>query len=960
MLYTEIECAAANISGDTDNDSEDILMTHPGSTANSYPLICIRGLVLLPSISMTMCFNRSKSVQTICSHMSAVGSIDESLNNGEYSDKIKKTDGLLDDKYQEIADSCDETMDDDEDFEDHDLEEEEYIENEISESTDAEYAESESFEAFLAFQKDSAIETPGFADLHEIGIIATIRHVLTAKDGSLRAVVTASRRAKIERVFFEDKTKCDYVEMSQVETVTPIQEFERIHDMKDSIVNSFLHFYSDDGHYSVELLNKLRNSKDPEIVADLVGFHLESALNRRYELLAANSLLTRLQIITEELSRHIELNKTKKKISDTVQSKIEKSQKEFFLHEQLKAIQKELGDDEFQEIKEIEQKIEKLNMSKEVKEKSKREINRLRQMSPMSAEASIIRNYLEWLVDIPWNNNCPGNKNIKYAANTLDDEHYGLKDVKDRILEYISVCNRIENPTKTILCLAGPPGVGKTSLAKSIAKALGRPFAKVSLGGIYDESDIRGHRKTYIGAMPGRIIEAMKKVGVSNPVILLDEIDKMGRDYGRGDPSAALLEVLDPEQNTRFNDHYLDVDYDLSQVIFIATANSLGNIQAPLLNRMEIIRLTGYTDAEKIAIIKRHVIPHVYETHGIRNGEIEITDEALLEIIRFYTRESGVRSLERKIEKIARKCVRMSYDDENIKSENNAAKDSSESPSQLIENEDVAINSVNNAELIDHEQNNTVAENTTYLVSPSNLDKFLGTKKWLNSDIEGRTASKGLVHGLAWTEVGGEVLSIEASCFPGKGSIKITGNIGKVMSESIEVALSFIKDNIKAIGELLKIDIAALIFEKDNIYTNDNSTKDTPNTNMTNDARLIRQINATDFHVHVPEGATPKDGPSAGVCMVIVLISLIFQAKVRSDVCMTGEVTLRGDVLPIGGLKEKLLAACREGIMNAIIPYGNAKDLSDISIDSLANLNVMPMKNVFDVVAFAFLDNNTK
>jgi len=571
------------------------------------------------------------------------------------------------------------------------------------------------------------------------------------------------------------------------------------------------------------------------------------------------------------LEGEIDVLQTEKRIRGRVKRQMEKTQREYYLNEQMKAIQKELGkdsEDAGDDINELENKLESLKLPKDVREKAKSEFKKLKQMSPMSAEATVVRNYLDWIVSIPWAKKSRFNKPITFSEDILDNDHYGLEKVKERIIEYIAVQKRTKKLKGPILCLVGPPGVGKTSLGKSIAQATGRDFVRVSLGGVRDEAEIRGHRRTYIGSLPGRIIQSMKKVKTKNPLFLLDEIDKLGSDY-RGDPSAALLEVLDPEQNDKFNDHYLEVDYDLSDVMFITTANTL-NIPPALMDRMEIIRIAGYTENEKLEISKKHLLPKVFKQHGLDESEINIDDTALLETIRRYTKESGVRSLERELSKISRKATKNILSDgiKNIK------------------------------------------------ITKDNISDYLGVYKFRYGEAE-RDNQIGIVTGLAWTEYGGELLTIEGAMMPGKGSMTVTGNLKDVMKESISAAASYVRSNATKYG------IKPPLFDK------------------------------RDIHVHVPEGATPKDGPSAGVAMATAMISLMTQVPVKKDVAMTGEITLRGRVLPIGGLKEKLLAASRGGIKTVFIPNENEKDLSEISDEITKDLQIVPVSNIDEIIQSA-------
>jgi ATP-dependent Lon protease len=622
-----------------------------------------------------------------------------------------------------------------------------------------------------------------------------------------------------------------------------------------------------------EVLVSVNQIDEPGKLADTIASHLALKIAEKQELLDIDTVSQRLEKIYGAMEGEIGVLQVEKRIRNRVKRQMEKTQREYYLNEQLKAIQKELGeqDDGKDEASELEERIKKTKLTKDARDKAMAELKKLRSMSPMSAEATVVRNYLDWILTIPWKKRTKVKRDVKNAAKVLDADHYGLDKVKERIIEYLAVQERTVKLRGPILCLVGPPGVGKTSLGKSIAKATGRNFVRVSLGGVRDEAEIRGHRRTYIGSMPGKIIQGMKKAKSSNPFFLLDEIDKLGADW-RGDPASALLEVLDPEQNSTFNDHYLEVDYDLSDVMFVTTANTL-RMPQPLLDRMEIIRLSGYTEEEKAEIARRHLIPKQEEMHGLKKGEWSINDEGLRDLIRFYTREAGVRSLEREIAGLARKAVKTILVD--------------------------GIKSVK--------------------VTPKNLEKFAGVKKfrWGEVELEDRV---GLVNGLAWTEVGGEVLTIEAVLSPGKGKMTITGKLGDVMQESVQAAAAYVRSRATSFG------IKPPLFDK------------------------------RDIHIHVPEGATPKDGPSAGVGMVTAIVSVLTGIAVRKDVAMTGEITLRGRVLPIGGLKEKLLAALHAGIKTVLIPKDNEKDLVEIPENAKKGLDIVPVSTADEVLARALTE----
>jgi len=646
--------------------------------------------------------------------------------------------------------------------------------------------------------------------------------------------------------------------------------------LSKAVLNKFDKLVKVSKKVSEEGLETIKDTKEPSKIADAVANQLQISLVEKQKILENLSVQNRLESLLTFIESEIEVLSVEKKIRGRVKNQMEKTQREYYLNEQLKAIQKELGETEDgkDETQNLEEAIKKAKMPKEAEEKSLSELKKLKSMSPMSAESTVVRNYLDWMVSLPWGKTSKVNTDINNAKKILDEDHYGLEKVKDRILEFLAVQSRINKIKGPILCLVGAPGVGKTSLGKSIAKATGREFVRMSLGGIRDEAEIRGHRRTYIGSLPGKIIQMMKKSGKNNPLILLDEIDKIGNDY-RGDPSSALLEALDPEQNTTFNDHYLEVDYDLSNVMFVTTANTL-NIHGPLLDRMEVIRISGYTEDEKMEIAKKYLLPKQIKENGLKQGEWAVSDEALKDIIRYYTRESGVRSLEREISKLARKGV----------------KDIVTKTKDLIK------------------------------IDEKNLNDYLGVKKFKYGEIENKDGT-GIVTGLAWTEVGGELLTIESLIMPGKGKMEITGKLGEVMQESVKAAKSFVR------SRCLEYGIIPPVFEK------------------------------KDIHIHVPEGATPKDGPSAGIAMVTSIVSSLTGISVKRDVAMTGEVTLRGRVLPIGGLKEKLLAALRGGIKTVLIPDENEKDLAEIPKNVIDGLKIIPVKTVDEVLKVALTKSLT-
>ena len=716
----------------------------------------------------------------------------------------------------------------------------------------------------LVPQTDSVIDTPHTSDLYPVGTLATVLQMIKLPDGTVKVLVEGKNRARVKdwtqnEAFFEA-----YTEILQ-DKETKQNEVEAL---MRSVRDSFSVYVHLEKQINPEILNALEKIKKPEELADVIATHLNVKLEDKQKLLEQNSLSARLELLFKLMEKEVEVLEVERKIRKRVKKQMEKSQREYYLNEQMKAIQQELGDEDGNEAGDLEKRIKEAGMSKEATEKALSELKKLKMMGPMSAEAGVIRNYLDWLLVLPWQKKDKLQTDLAEAKRILDEDHYGLDNVKERILEFLAVQKRTNSVKGSILCLVGPPGVGKTSLGQSIARATGRRFVRASLGGMRDEAEIRGHRRTYIGSMPGKIIQNMKKAKTINPLFLLDEIDKLGNDY-RVDPSSALLEVLDPEQNTTFNDHYLEVDYDLSHVMFITTANTL-KMPRPLLDRMEIIQLSGYTEREKVEIAKRHLIPKQLKTAGLKPEELSISDDALLDMIRRYTRESGVRNLEREIANIARKVVKEIQLD-NLKSVS---------------------------------------------ITLRNLKKYAGIPKYTFGVAE-EEDQVGTTTGLAWTEVGGEILSIEAVIMPGKGNTLLTGQLGDVMKESIEAARSFVRAHHAQFG------IATEMFEKN------------------------------DLHVHVPEGATPKDGPSAGIAMMTSLVSAMTGIPVRKNVAMTGEITLRGHVLPIGGLKEKLLAALRAGIKTVIIPEENKKDLEEIPDEVKDNIRIVPVSRAEEVLKIA-------
>lgn len=718
----------------------------------------------------------------------------------------------------------------------------------------------------LIAQTDSLVDMPYTGDLYKTGTLASVLQLLKLPDGTVKILVDGIGRARVlewtqSEAFFEAHAHI----VPDTDTDNP-----QVDILMRSVVEQFETYVRSNKQISPEVLLAATQIKEPARLTDIIATHLPLKLTEKQQVLEISSLAKRLEQLFALMEKELEVLQVERKIRKRVKRQMEKSQREYYLNEQMKAIQKELGDSENgNETKELEDKISKAGMPKAVKEKALGELKKLQMMGMMSAEAGVIRNYLDWLAGLPWRAKKTLQNDLAVAEKILNEDHYGLEKVKERILEFLAVQKRTGHVKGSILCFVGPPGVGKTSLGQSIARATGRTFVRASLGGMRDEAEIRGHRRTYIGSMPGKIIQGMKKAKTINPLFLLDEIDKLGNDY-RGDPSSALLEVLDPAQNTTFNDHYLEVDYDLSNVMFITTANTL-NMPRPLLDRMEIIHLSGYTENEKIQIARRHLIPKQLEAAGLKPDELTLADEALLELIRRYTRESGVRNLEREIANICRKAVKEIQ----------------------------------------------LTEQKTILVDRANLKKYAGITKYDYGVVE-QEDQIGTTTGLAWTEVGGEILSIEAVLMPGsKGNILLTGQLGNVMKESVEAARSYIRSRHKQFG------IPASVFEKN------------------------------DIHVHVPEGATPKDGPSAGIAMMTSLVSALTGAPVKKDIAMTGEITLRGHVLLIGGLKEKLLAALRAGIKTVLIPAGNEKDLEEIPENVKQGMKIIPVSSAEEVVKLA-------
>jgi ATP-dependent Lon protease len=719
----------------------------------------------------------------------------------------------------------------------------------------------------LVAQKNAGDDDPKTDAIYQVGTLASVLQLLKLPDGTVKVLVEGSARAKVVR--YVDNPNYFEAEVERIAEVVGAKE--EIEALSRSTFAQFESYVKLNKKISPEVLGNISQIEDYSKLADTIASHLAVKISDKQDVLETTTISARLERVYTLMESEISVLQVEKKIRTRVKRQMEKTQREYYLNEQMKAIQKELGDtEERDDIAEFEDKIENTKLSKEAKEKATAELKKLRQMSPMSAEATVVRNYLDWLLSIPWGVRGKVKKDLVEAQTILDKEHYGLEKVKERIVEYLAVQNRTHKLKGPILCLVGPPGVGKTSLGKSIANATGREFVRMSLGGVRDEAEIRGHRRTYIGSMPGKVVQSMKKAKRTNPLFLLDEIDKMGQDF-RGDPAAALLEVLDPEQNATFNDHYLEVDYDLSNVMFVTTANTL-NIPPALMDRMEIIRLAGYTEDEKVEIAKRHLLAEMQQNHGLEAGEWQVDDDALRMIIRCYTREAGVRSLEREIAKLARKAVK---------------------------------------EIL-------ITGTKSVAFTAANLDQYLGVPKYRYGEAE-ESDAVGVVTGLAWTEVGGEILTIEGVMMPGKGKMSVTGNLRDVMKESIQAAQAYVRSRSVDFG------IHPSMFEK------------------------------KDIHVHVPEGATPKDGPSAGIGMVTAIVSVLTGIPVRKDVAMTGEITLRGRVLPIGGLKEKLLAALRAGIKKVIIPADNLKDLAEIPDEVTKKMEIIPASRLDDVLKVALV-----
>ncbi|MDE2253851.1 MAG: endopeptidase La [Betaproteobacteria bacterium] len=718
----------------------------------------------------------------------------------------------------------------------------------------------------LVAQKTAAKDEPKPEDLFEMGCMSTILQMLKLPDGTVKVLVEGVQRAKASQV--EDNGDFFVCEVELVEA--PSEASAESEALRRAVVTQFDQYVKLNKKIPPEILTSISGIDDPGRLADTIAAHLPLKLEHKQMVLEFADIHARLENLLEQLEREVDILQVEKRIRGRVKRQMEKSQREYYLNEQVKAIQKELGEgEEGADIEELEKKIKAAHMPKEARKKADAELKKLKLMSPMSAEATVVRNYLDVLVNLPWAKKSKVKHDLAFAQQVLDEDHYGLERVKERILEYLAVQQRVDKVKAPILCLVGPPGVGKTSLGQSVARATGRKFVRMALGGVRDEAEIRGHRRTYIGSMPGKILQSLNKVGVRNPLFLLDEVDKLGMDF-RGDPSSALLEVLDPEQNHTFSDHYVEVDFDLSDVMFVATSNSL-NIPPALLDRMEVIRLSGYTEDEKVNIAQRYLLPKQMKNNGVDASELDVTEDAIRGIVRYYTREAGVRSLEREISKICRKAVK----------------------GQMLKK---YVGKV--------------------VVTGENLNEFLSVRRF-NFGLAGRENQVGQVVGLAWTEVGGELLTVEATKMPGKGAIIRTGSLGDVMKESVEAARTVVRVRAKRLG------IKDEVFEK------------------------------FDLHIHVPEGATPKDGPSAGVAMTTAIVSALTGIPVRADVAMTGEITLRGEVLEIGGLKEKLLAAHRGGIKTVLIPEENVKDLQEFPENIKSNLEIIPVKWIDKVLELA-------
>ena len=744
-----------------------------------------------------------------------------------------------------------------------------------------EAAMADSKKIFLIAKRDSDKTDLDAEDLYSLGTVATILQLLKLPDGTVKVLVEGGQRAEIATIEFAE----EYIRAE----ITPCEEEpiegREAEALVRTLLSQFEQFAQSNKKIPQEVLASLSGIDDPSRLMDTVAAQISLELEERQRILETLEPNKRMELLLSLMDAEIDVQEMEKRIRGRVKKQMEQSQRDYYLNEQMKAIQKEMGDDSQSEVDELQQRIDELGMPVEAKEKAQGELNKLKNMAPMSAEATVVRSFIDWMLNIPWSKKSRVRKDLAAAQRILDEDHYGLEEVKDRIIEYLAVQNRVKRSKGPVLCLVGPPGVGKTSLGESIARATNRKFVRMALGGVRDEAEIRGHRRTYIGSMPGKIMQKMSKTAVVNPLFLLDEIDKMGMDM-RGDPASALLEVLDPEQNNSFNDHYLEVDYDLSNVFFICTSNSM-NIPAPLLDRMEIIRLPGYTEDEKLNIARRYLVPKQVKNNGLNDGELEITDDALIDLIRYYTKEAGVRGLEREIAKLARKVVK-----------------------------EQALSAVAKRSSKKAGKSAKAAKAKTVVVKPADLEEYNGVAKFTYGLAE-EDNKVGIVTGLAWTQVGGELLNIEAVAMPGKGQQIKTGSLGDVMQESIQAALTVVRSRSESLG------IDNQFFE------------------------------TSDLHIHVPEGATPKDGPSAGIGMCTAMISVITGIPVKAEVAMTGEINLRGQVLPIGGLKEKLLAAHRGGVKQVIIPVENEKDLKEIPDNVKSKLKIHAVKWIEEVLHIA-------
>ena len=744
-----------------------------------------------------------------------------------------------------------------------------------------EAAMADSKKIFLIAKRDSDKSDLGAEDLYSLGTVATILQLLKLPDGTVKVLVEGGQRAEIATIEFTE----EYIRAEVAPCEEEPIEGREAEALVRTLLSQFEQFAQSNKKIPQEVLASLSGIDDPSRLMDTVAAQISLELEERQRILETLEPSKRMELLLSLMDAEIDVQEMEKRIRGRVKKQMEQSQRDYYLNEQMKAIQKEMGDDSQSEVDELQQKINDIGMPTEAKEKAQGELNKLKNMAPMSAEATVVRSFIDWMLNIPWSKKSRVRKDLAAAQRILDEDHYGLEEVKDRIIEYLAVQNRVKHSRGPVLCLVGPPGVGKTSLGESIARATNRKFVRMALGGVRDEAEIRGHRRTYIGSMPGKIMQKMSKTAVVNPLFLLDEIDKMGMDM-RGDPASALLEVLDPEQNNSFNDHYLEVDYDLSNVFFICTSNSM-NIPAPLLDRMEIIRLPGYTEDEKLNIARRYLVPKQVKNNGLSDGELEITDDALVDLIRYYTKEAGVRGLEREIAKLARKVVKE-------QALSAVAKRSGQKSGKSAKN--------------------TKAK--TVVVKPADLEEYNGVAKFTYGLAE-EDNKVGIVTGLAWTQVGGELLNIEAVAMPGKGQQIKTGSLGDVMQESIQAALTVVRSRSESLG-------------------------------IDNDF-----FETSDLHIHVPEGATPKDGPSAGIGMCTAMISVITGIPVKAEVAMTGEINLRGQVLPIGGLKEKLLAAHRGGVKQVIIPAENEKDLKEIPDNVKSKLKIHAVKWIEEVLHIA-------